>query len=151
VDPETERRKRDLRLRIGRLRRRLDARARATQRHAARLASWKTYVRRWPGYAVLAALGLGMSASAGLGGGRWARLLGMRLVRRLGNRAGDRLWQEVRDVWTESAPERQRSEKGDKSNLCEAPGTARRVVGPLRGKLDLSPFSSRHPAETHDG
>jgi len=30
-----------------------------------------------------------------------------------------------------------RPEKGDKSNLCEAPS------GPLRGKLDLSPFSGR--------
>lgn len=108
VDPETERLKRRLRLRIGRLRRRLDARARATQRHAARLTSWKTYVRRWPGYAVLAALGLGMSASAGLSRGRWARLLGTRLVRRVGNRAGDRLWQEVQRVWTESAPDRKR-------------------------------------------
>jgi len=29
-------------------------------------------------------------------------------------------------------------EKGDKSNLCEAPS------GPLRGKLDLSPFSGPH-------
>jgi len=32
---------------------------------------------------------------------------------------------------------RARPEKGDKSNLCEAPS------GPLRGKLDLSPFSGR--------
>jgi len=30
-----------------------------------------------------------------------------------------------------------KAEKGDKSNLCEAPS------GPLRGKLDLSPFSGR--------
>ena len=108
VDLEADRRKRELRLRIGRLRRRLDARARATQRHGARLASWRTYVRRYPGYAVLAALGLGLSASAGLSRGRWARLLGMRLVRRVGNRAGDRLWQEVQRVWTELAPGRKR-------------------------------------------
>lgn len=108
ADLETDRQKRDLRLQIGRLRRRLDARARATQRHAARLASWKTYVRRYPGYAVLAALGLGMSASAGLSRGRWARLLGTRLVRRAASQAGERLWQEVQRLWTASAPDRHR-------------------------------------------
>jgi 1,4-dihydroxy-6-naphthoate synthase len=30
--------------------------------------------------------------------------------------------------------------KGDRSNLCAAPGTDRRLVGPLRGKWDLSPL-----------
>jgi hypothetical protein len=105
---DSDRRKRDLRLRIGRLRRRLDARARATQGHAARLVSWKTYVRRWPGLAVLAALGLGLSASAGLGRGRWGPRLGLRLVRRVANKAGDRFWQEVQRLWTESAPDHPR-------------------------------------------
>ena len=109
VDPDTQRAKRELRLRIGRLRRRLDRRVRAAQRETGRLTSWKTYVRRWPGHAVLAALGLGMSASATLGGGRWARLLGMRLVRRVGDQAGNRVWDELRGVWQESAPRRDRS------------------------------------------
>lgn len=104
VDPDVERTKRALRLRIGRLRRRLSGRAWAARRHAARLTSWKTYVRRYPGYAVLAALGLGLSASAGLSRGRWARLLGARLVRRVGDRAGTKLWQEVERIWAESAP-----------------------------------------------
>jgi oxygen-dependent protoporphyrinogen oxidase len=36
------------------------------------------------------------------------------------------------------------SEKGDWSNLCQAPG------GPLRGKLDLSPFSAQGEGETFD-
>lgn len=105
VDSQTDRRKRQLRLRIGRLRRRLDGRAWAVRRDATRLASWKTYVRRYPGYAVLAALGLGMSASAGLARGRWARLLGMGLVRRAGERVGQHLWQEVQRFWTESTPD----------------------------------------------
>ena len=84
---------------------RLDGRAWSVRRDAARLVSWKTYVRRYPGYAVLAALGLGMSASAGLARGRWARLLGMWLVRRAGDRAGQHLWQEVQRFWTESTPD----------------------------------------------
>jgi len=38
--------------------------------------------------------------------------------------------------WMRRMPE---AEKGDRSNLCQAPG------GPLRGKLDLSPFSAQSP------
>lgn len=64
---EQERTRRDLRLRIGRLRRRIDGRIHATRRKAQRLASWRTYVKRYPGSAVTAALGVGLALSAGLG------------------------------------------------------------------------------------
>lgn len=104
ADAECNRRRRNLRLRIGRLRRRLDGRAHAARRHALRLISWRSYVRRYPGYSFLAALGLGMSVSAGLGGGRWARLLVARLLRRMGENAGQELWIEVQRIWRDSAP-----------------------------------------------
>ncbi len=106
VDPDVESKKRDLRLRIGRLRRRLDGRVYRTRRHLGRLTSWRTYVRRYPGYALLAALGLGMSVSSTLGGGRWARLLATRMIRRVGDGLGRGLWAELVHIWEESEPER---------------------------------------------
>jgi hypothetical protein len=105
VDAEIERRKRRLRVRIGRLRRRLDGRARATRRQFARLTSWRTYARRYPGHALLVALGLGISLSAGLGGGRWLRLLGIKLISRVGQNAGQKVWEEFLRIWQESASE----------------------------------------------
>jgi hypothetical protein len=104
VDVESERRKRDLRLRIGRLRRRIDGRVRNAERQARRLASWRTYVRSYPGHAVAAALGLGRAASAGLSG-RWiSRRLGLRLVRRAADGLASRCWQELQQIWADSAP-----------------------------------------------
>jgi len=50
---------------------------------------------------------------------------------------GEESLPEVCDAWLELRRAGGRPEKGDKSNLCEAPS------GPLRGKLDLSPFSGR--------
>ena len=44
---------------------------------------------------------------------------------------------ETYQAWGRSLLAKADPEKGDKSNLCEAPS------GPLRGKLDLSPFSGR--------
>ena len=60
-DPQQE--KRELRLKIGRMRRRIDARLRATETEGRKLASWRTYVTRYPGSAVLAAFGLGLSGA----------------------------------------------------------------------------------------
>jgi len=104
VDAERERRKRDLRLRIGRLRRRIDGRIRLAGRGARRLVSWRTYVRSYPGYAVTAALGLGLAASSGLSAGRLWRWLGLRLLRRAADGAAGRFWQELKQVWADSAP-----------------------------------------------
>ena len=81
ADDELLRRKRELHLRIGRSRRRIDGRLRATQDHARQLLSWRTYVVRYPGWALAAALGAGMAASAGLRPARISRWLGGSLVR----------------------------------------------------------------------
>jgi hypothetical protein len=102
IDPQRARR--DLRLRIGRLRRRIDRRIRALEREGRRLASWRTYVRRYPAHAVLAAMGLGLAVSAGPRGG-WGRQVGMHLLRRMGKRGGDRIWSELERIWRESKPE----------------------------------------------
>ena len=104
VDVEQERRKRDLRLRIGRLRRRVDDRIRSTGRQARRLVSWRTYVRSHPGYAVTAALGVGLAASAGLSASRLSRWLGLRLLRRATEGAAGRFWQELGQIWADSVP-----------------------------------------------
>ncbi len=110
VDAEQERKKRDLRLRIGRLRRQIDGRIRGTQREARRLVSWRTYVRSYPGHAVTAALGIGLAASAGLSAGRLSRWLGLRLLRRAAEGASGRFWQELRQIWADSAPHRHKAE-----------------------------------------
>ena len=104
VDAEQERRKRDLRLRIGRLRRRIDGAIRSAESEARRLVSWRTYVRRFPGYAVTAALGVGLAAYAGLSTGRLSRWLGLRLLRRAAEGAGGRFSEELRQIWADSDP-----------------------------------------------
>ena len=107
-----QRAKRELRLRIGRLRRRIDGRIRSVEREGLRLVSWQTYVRRYPGYAVLAALGLGLAASAGPSGGGWSQYLGIQLVRRVIHKAVDCVWQEIKDIWAESKPRSCAAEAG---------------------------------------
>lgn len=81
VDDDLLRRKRELHLRIGRSRRSIDRRLRATRDRAGQLCSWRTYVVRYPAWALLAALGAGFAASAGFKPGRWSRWLGLSLVR----------------------------------------------------------------------
>jgi hypothetical protein len=90
---------RQLRLRIARLRRRVDRRVRAAGDRARELVEWRTYVRRYPGLAVLAALGAGVTLSAVWSRARLGRWLGMRLVRQAGTRIGEHLWEEVRRFW----------------------------------------------------
>lgn len=110
VDAELERRKRDLRLRIGRLRRRIDGRIRCTGRQARRLTSWRTYVKGYPAAAVTAAFGFGLAASAGLSTRRISRWLGLRLLRRAIDRAGRQLRQELRQIWADSTPSKNAAE-----------------------------------------
>ena len=55
--------------------------------------------RRYPGLALLAALGTGLALSAAWNRARLGRWLGMRLVRQAGTRIGDHLWAEVRRFW----------------------------------------------------
>ena len=104
VHAQQERTQRELRLRIGRLRRRIDGRIRATQREARRLASWRTYVQRCPGNAILAAVGVGLALSAGLSARRLSRWLGMRLIRRAADNALRQFWRELRQMWADSTP-----------------------------------------------
>ena len=104
ANPDPVRRKRLLRLRIARLRRRVDGRAHRLRREGRRLASWKTYVRRYPAYFLLIAAGLGLTASAGLGRGRWLRLLALQVVGRAGRSLFGTVAAELSSVWDAAAP-----------------------------------------------
>jgi hypothetical protein len=104
TDDELQRRKRDLRLRIGRLRRRIDGRLRAAEKHSRQLLSWRTYATRYPGWTLVAALGAGLAASAGLRSGRASRWVGMRLFRRAFRQIQQHVWHEWKRIWTESVP-----------------------------------------------
>ena len=82
-------------LRIGRSRRRIDRRLRATKDHARELLSWRTYVVRYPGWALAAALGVGMAASSALRPARIARWLASALLRRALGGLKQQLWQRT--------------------------------------------------------
>jgi hypothetical protein len=100
VDDDLLRRKRELRMRIGRSRRRIDRRLRATRDRARQLVSWRTYVVRYPGWALLAAMGAGMTASTGLKRGRMSRWLGMSLVHQAFGGFQQAFWDELKRIWT---------------------------------------------------
>lgn len=101
-DSELQRTKRLLRQRIGRLRRRIDGRVHRLGHEGRRLASWKTYVVRYPIYAVVAALGFGLAASAGLRRGVVTRTLGIRLARMAARKTMDAILRELKAVWSEA-------------------------------------------------
>jgi hypothetical protein len=101
-DDELQRRKRDERLRIARLRRRIDSRLRAAEKHSRQLLSWRTYATRYPAWMMLAALATGMAASAGLRSRHPARLLGVPLLRRALQQIRRYMWRDLQRVWTES-------------------------------------------------
>lgn len=105
VDAEAQREKRRLRLRIGRLRRRIDGRLRSTEGRLRQTVSWRNFVRRCPGPAVVGAFGVGLALSAGLGSRRLARWLGLGLARQAMKGAGRQLWRELGRIWKESTPE----------------------------------------------
>jgi hypothetical protein len=96
------RRKRELHLRIGRSRQRIDGRLRAAKDHARQLLSWRTYAVRYPGWALAAALGAGMTASSVLQPGRIARWLGRSLMRQAFGGFQQQLWNELGRVWKDS-------------------------------------------------
>jgi len=104
IDAEQEKMKRELRLRIGRLRRRINSRVRSSRRAGRRLMSWQTYVKRYPGHALVAALGFGLAVSAGFAGGRAWRWIGLRLARRTLRKAGHQIWRELGRIWDDSSP-----------------------------------------------
>ena len=98
---EMLRRKRELRLRIGRSRRRIDSRLRATRDSAAKLLSWKTYVVRYPGRSLTAALGAGMAASSIFRAGRISKWLGRTLLRNALGGFQEQLWTELKRKWND--------------------------------------------------
>jgi hypothetical protein len=102
MDAELLQRKRELRLRIGRSRRRLDGRFRDSRACVGQLLSWRTYVVRYPAWAMAAALGAGMTASAGLKPARLSRRLGLSLVRHVLGNVQQQLWAEVGRFWTDA-------------------------------------------------
>ena len=101
--PDLKRRKRELRLKIGRLRRRIDGHARAAQREGGRLLSWRTVVRRLPGNALLAAFGLGLAMAAGFSARSMARWLGLKMVRRAFSEGLRVVGAELQRVWADAA------------------------------------------------
>ena len=102
VDTDPLCRKRELRLRIGRSRRRLDARLRASRDGVGQLLSWRTYVVRYPVWAMAAALGAGMAASAGLQPARLSRRLGLLLVRQALGKFQQTLRGELQRIWSDA-------------------------------------------------
>ncbi len=104
-DPATTRR--EIRLQVARLRRRIDRRIRVVAQEGCRVASFRTYVRRHPGWAVLAALGIG--AAAGLASpGRWPRSLGPRLLRRFAEEFVANMGAELGGFWLDLVSGRRR-------------------------------------------
>jgi hypothetical protein len=97
-------RKRELRLRIGRSRRRINSRLRATQQRARQLLTWRTYVARHPAVALAAALGAGMTASAALRRERFARWLGRCLLRGAMGGFQRHLRNELLQIWKDLTP-----------------------------------------------
>lgn len=95
---ELLRRRRQVRLRIGRSRRRIDRRLSATRDAARQLTSWRSYVARYPAWALSAVLGLGFAASTGGKPRRMSRRLGLLLLRRIRATFLRELWTELRKV-----------------------------------------------------
>jgi hypothetical protein len=98
-------RKRDLRLRIGRMRRRINNRLHAAGQEGRKLFSWREYVNRYPGYALLAAFSTGLAASSAPGRKLLFNKLGLRILRRTADRAVQGLWSQIQQVWSQSGDE----------------------------------------------
>jgi hypothetical protein len=102
IDSDIQKQKRELRMHIGRMRRRINSRLYGARREGRRLLSWRQYVTRYPGYALLAAFGAGLAASGGYRRGWLLRRLGLQVVRRTVEQAGQHLWQQFKHVWSQS-------------------------------------------------
>lgn len=88
-----------LRLRIGRNRRRIERRLRAAREQTRRLRSWTAWAKWRPGPMVQAAFGVGLALSAGLGARRWGRWLGLRLARNAWTQLRGSLLTELQHFW----------------------------------------------------
>lgn len=89
-------------MRIGRSRRKIDQRLRAAKDQARQLASWRTYVTRYPGLSLAAAVGAGLAVSAGFRTRRVAPRLGRMLLRQATAAFKSQLWKELRRAWNAS-------------------------------------------------
>ncbi|MEA1950713.1 MAG: hypothetical protein U9N87_04975 [Planctomycetota bacterium] len=110
--------KRGLRLRIGRLRRRINSRIRGSRQEGQRLLSWRTYVKRYPSGALAAAFGVGMAASTGLRGPRLIRVVSAMLVRRGAGAISDGVRGELQKIWEESTPTKKRDSQATESKTA---------------------------------
>jgi hypothetical protein len=115
--------KRQLRLRIGRMRRQIDRHIVAADRSGRKLLSWRTYAQRYPGYAALAAFGTGLALSVGLKRGRLQWWLGGQLVREVAGRIAGQIGEELRRWWGEAFC---RSPKTDTANAAAGSSTTNR-------------------------
>lgn len=122
IDVEQERELRELRLHIGRLRRRMEGRIRSGQREVGRLTSWRTYVSHYPGSAIAAAFGVGLAFSAGLRGRPLARRFGLRLFRRSIGLVGRHLWGEALSAFGSTTSPPEAAPRGNDARTCNDSG-----------------------------
>jgi hypothetical protein len=100
TDENLQSRKRDLHFRIARSRRRIERRLQETNSRARELMSWRTYVVRHPGWALLTALGGGMAASTLLRPKRISGWLGRSLLSYATGGLQQRVWTELLRILT---------------------------------------------------
>ena len=100
--PDAAHQKRELRLRIARSRRRIDARLRASRAEAGELLSWRTYVTRYPLPFLAGALGAGILAAVSFRPGRIAGWLGRAVMRGAGQHLWQRFQADVAACWAAS-------------------------------------------------
>ena len=62
----------------------------------------KTYVKRFPGNAILGAFGLGLAFSVGLGGRSLLRRFGLKLARQGFSQIRHQIWRELGQIWEDS-------------------------------------------------
>lgn len=101
---EIVRRKRELHIRIGRTRRRIDRRLRGAGDDARRLANWRTYATRYPGWSLAAALGAGLAASAALRPMAITRWMARAMLMKSFGGIARGLTAELTRIWTQSNP-----------------------------------------------
>ena len=112
VDRQRDAEKRRLRTEIARCRRRIDRGLGRSKEAAGRLASWKTYARRWPGAALAAGLGFGWIAAVGLRPRFLVGLFGARLARQLSRQLTRLFAEELKRVWKDAAPRARGPDRG---------------------------------------
>ena len=97
--------KRELRAQIARGRLRIERDAGSVRREAAKLRSWRTYVRRYPGASLIAALAAGFFFSAGVPNrgvsGWFVRFAAARMLAFLRQGGADELREWLSGLWSD--------------------------------------------------